>query len=350
MTGSKKKLQRGTAENGLIARIGEYRVELMGVAMVLIMLYHSTYRIPNAAVSGIYSHIRWLFSIGVDLFFLLSGFGLYHSMRRDPNPWHFYKKRLLRIFPTYFLFAAAWFVISLALRIETAASFLWKYTLISFFISGEATIWFISAIILLYLLFPLLYRTAERARVVLYLLSAVLYLGSFYCMTQLGECALERIARLFAVRVPTFFAGLLLAQSACRQEDFELPPLRSALLLLGCLILLTVNSFADLFFCRWLERVLFLPCSILLCGTVGSALHGLKKRKISWRFLSVLGQITLPVYLIHERVLLVYTTYSNYSAVAIFFMNIAAYVLAVFAAWHLNRLSGFLTKRIAKAV
>ena len=40
----------------------------------------------------------------VALFLLLSGFGLYRSSQRNPlNTFEFYKKRLLRLYPTYFL-------------------------------------------------------------------------------------------------------------------------------------------------------------------------------------------------------------------------------------------------------
>lgn len=37
----------------------------------------------------------------VILFFLLSGFSMAHSLRNNPNIWGFYKRRLIRLYPTY---------------------------------------------------------------------------------------------------------------------------------------------------------------------------------------------------------------------------------------------------------
>lgn len=69
--------------------VSKYRSELMGFSILIIMLYHC-----------------WIFTlgdIGVEYFFLLSGVGMYNSLKRDYHTSILKKKRFLRILPTYLI-------------------------------------------------------------------------------------------------------------------------------------------------------------------------------------------------------------------------------------------------------
>ena len=69
----------------------------MGFAMLWIMIFHANLNVPFLKVlwEGGYG--------GVDIFMLLSAYGLYHSMKKHPvGLGAFYKKRLLRILPSYY--------------------------------------------------------------------------------------------------------------------------------------------------------------------------------------------------------------------------------------------------------
>ena len=81
-----------------IRDISVYRFELIGWSILWIMMLHFRFNQIN-----IFGFVAQYGFAGVDIFMLVSGFGLYFSLNQHKNILHFYKKRLLRIFPTYYL-------------------------------------------------------------------------------------------------------------------------------------------------------------------------------------------------------------------------------------------------------
>ena len=80
-----------------------------GIAVMLVLLEHLFVRNPNPNVSLPLRWVALLFSsgwVGVDLFFVLSGFlitGILYDTRSDPKFFrNFYARRALRIFPLYY--------------------------------------------------------------------------------------------------------------------------------------------------------------------------------------------------------------------------------------------------------
>ena len=77
--------------------VSKYRNSLMGLAILWVVFYHGpVVKIP------ILHHIQELGYLGVEIFFTLSGFGLYYAWNKSHNICHFYGRRILRIIPSYF--------------------------------------------------------------------------------------------------------------------------------------------------------------------------------------------------------------------------------------------------------
>ena len=91
---------------------------LRGLAIVMVMVYHLTLlAAPFARSAFLKSTLVQAASMGwagVDLFFVLSGFlisSILLKTRRDPHYFkNFYARRVLRIFPLYYLFIAVMFI------------------------------------------------------------------------------------------------------------------------------------------------------------------------------------------------------------------------------------------------
>ena len=109
----------------------------------------------------------------VALFLLLSGFGLYRSSQRNPlNTFEFYKKRLLRLYPTYFLVWLIFVPLTLIFTDHSLATAFGDYISLKlianllgiqmyFGMYGyNPTWWFMTAILTMYAFFPAFYRLA----------------------------------------------------------------------------------------------------------------------------------------------------------------------------------------------
>lgn len=64
-----------------VSDISQYRTELMGVATLLVIFGHSAGN--GVAMPGWMESLRGLASVGVDIFLLVSGLGLWYSLRKS---------------------------------------------------------------------------------------------------------------------------------------------------------------------------------------------------------------------------------------------------------------------------
>lgn len=91
-----------------------------GFAALFILLYHWFF---IGALQGFYSKAIYIpqgfwGEFGVDVFFILSGFAILYSTGDGITPGVFLKKRLLRIYPTFFVSATFVLIMRIALGIE----------------------------------------------------------------------------------------------------------------------------------------------------------------------------------------------------------------------------------------
>lgn len=329
-------------------KISKSRKEIMGVAILLIMFCHSTLHIEVPVVSQAYRLARQFSKIGVDLFFLLSGMGLYISFDKDNNVLRFYKKRLIRIVPQYAIVFICWGIISISLSLESTLGYIWEYSLISFYISGELVTWFVAAILLLYLLFPLFYKLFQNGAIYVFGMCALIY-GVSFCLTLffMEGTPLRLINEAFIVRIPTFLMGMMIGKNLNTECEKRRNIYIYIIANIACILLWIINARINSFCSRWIERVLFMPTAISMAVVLGCLLEqGGKRIKKAFAFL---GSITLEIYLIHEKILLVYDTYIPKCTVGSFLSNASAVIIAVLLSKLLSDAAGKLKKRRYRA-
>ncbi len=88
---------------------------LRGIAIILVMLHHFTNYRPTSGIDGLIGSVVFFWWTGVDLFFVLSGFlitGILLDTRGSERYFTtFYARRILRIFPLYYLVLFLAFVV-----------------------------------------------------------------------------------------------------------------------------------------------------------------------------------------------------------------------------------------------
>lgn len=185
-----------------IKEISNYRSELMGWAMIWIMMLHFTF----TQLHPIGFIAQYGFA-GVDIFMLVSGMGLYFSLEKDNDIIRFYKKRLLRIFPTYYMLGAFY---SLLLFHDTILGYIFRYTTIGFWFGGKYGEWYVPSIVMLYLFAPLIKREFDLKRFwIIGVLIFFVLLLAYYLVGK--ENIIDRDHFFFIYRITAFIFGMACA-------------------------------------------------------------------------------------------------------------------------------------------
>ena len=184
----------------IINDLSTYRSELMGWAILWIMMLHFTFN--QISVLGFIAQYGFA---GVDIFMLVSGMGLFFSLEKDNL--RFYKKRLLRIFPTYYLLGI---IYSLFLFQDTIIDYLFRYTTIGFWAGGIYGEWYVPSIVMLYIFAPLIKKVIDETKFgVLSIIVCIILILAYYLVDK--EYILDRDHFFFLYRIPTFIMGMACA-------------------------------------------------------------------------------------------------------------------------------------------
>ena len=285
--------------------LSKYRAPMMALAIVGVLFSHL-----NADFGWFpLNRLAALGYGGVDIFFFLSGFGLYYSYRRDPSPLRFYRKRLGRIFPAFIAVVLieeyarrGGFELERFLRLSSTLGYWFPHSW-----GWHYEAWFVSAILALYLVFPLFCQWMKkypRAAVLGGMLTGLCLVGAYTYTFVVVYPGKWNGLILFFARIPIFFLGVAAARLS--MIDQKIPLMCSRSWSVG-LVVAAIVGFAvlDALFSAVDHRLLqawgllYFPFVAIvpgLCLAVGMTLE----RMPHWveRVFSILGGITLEAYLL----------------------------------------------------
>lgn len=258
----------------------------MGFAILFIMLFHFESHNPF-----FHSQFFIIGDIGVECFLLLSGLGNYYSLSRTEGQsvWQFYKRKLLRILPAFWIMIIP---ISLFQYMQHGISltmFLTRILGLSAFNEGARGYWYITALLICYIISPLLYRIFKKSNIkdiIVVLLSFILcYLLSFLIGVEI----------LFR-RLPVFILGMYVGK-LCFNKNPSVNVslvLIISILLFACTQYYRINSSSDSPIYRLLSNVLSLPLIMSIAYFI--SIPVMKYVRILFNFM---GKISLELYLVH---------------------------------------------------
>lgn len=138
--------------------ISKYRQELMGVAILGVLFSHI---VSLGLVTGYI--VTFPFKVFDNLvftqgFLLLSGFGLYYSWTKEHSVRHYCKKRIGRLMIPFWIMSVPFYLYVCAILNNDLGKFVENILTAYFWLHGNNGMWYISITVLLYILFPLLYK------------------------------------------------------------------------------------------------------------------------------------------------------------------------------------------------
>ena len=185
----------------------EGRSLFMGLAILWIIAVHYSFLYDTPI--GLFFRNGYL---GVDIFIMLSAFGLCFSLSKDCNYKYFIKKRLLRIIPTWWVLISICLIINILLgnnHPQNLFQYLCYYSGIGwwFFHNEPYGIyyyeWYIQTLLFFYIFTPLLYKLSNAKILSIYILSII-------CSVILLRLGIDNRLSLSYERIPTFIFGIIL--------------------------------------------------------------------------------------------------------------------------------------------
>ena len=283
--------------------LSRYRGELMGAAIIFIVLFHA----PLARADAFFG-LRRCGNIGVDMFLFLSGIGLWYSWVKTPSFKQFYKRRLLRIFPAWLIMSSLYYIPRFNGQTGSVVDLIGDITVNwDFWLHDELTFWYIPAIMMLYLWAPLYMLLIQRSPSFRWL--PVLMIVWCVCVQWVVPIhqAVGHI-EIFWSRVPIFFLGINIGEWVRQEHRME----KGAIWLILLTFVATASACIYLEQVRhgrfplFAERMIYIPLTVSLLLLLSALFH----KTPQWlnRSCTFLGTISLELYLIHHHFVMTYIT------------------------------------------
>lgn len=275
-------------------RLSRTRSELMGSAILWVMLFHAYGLTFQFKLLNLFRQIG---HFGVDIFILLSAMGIYVSMSRTyvqgggDSIIRFYVRRLIRILPAFWLVVGAYSLFLVQKGRIGWGTLLWNLsTLYYWFHIPDTFNWYIPALLAFYLMAPfyvkLFRRCPDNRKAVLTAVSAPVSYALYRIVVHIG-------LSFFACRLPAFAMGILLGHYLVSQQPFTRrhAAVWGAISLAGFLVLLLYMAGAVFFSPSYLVAAQLVPFCLLLALVLEKLPNWIRA------FLRLLGECSLEIYL-----------------------------------------------------
>lgn len=284
--------------------LSEYRTPLMGIAASFIMIFHYSTVIDDEA-----SHLTTIvsqFNIGVEMFLLMSGIGLYFAWCKQPKFGKYYEKRILNVYLIYLIIAMPlWLVYSIREQ-QTVFDFFLDLTGIAFlfgrrYISGPHGGWYVVFIMLMYAVYPLLFRLQKklekiRCDLLFVIVFTVAVIAGCYLFKEQNAEIYNRY-EIALTRLPIFVIGSYLGKLVYQTRRFSL---MTALTVLAGFVVYAALFIRPIALIDIRFKKMLLSYSLGIVFSVLFAMLTLLKFDCFEKVFSFFGKMSLELYLTHN--------------------------------------------------
>ena len=276
--------------------ISKSRAYIMGIATLMIVLFHSNQldfemfsRLNK--VGYLLNFLKTICNSGVEIFLIMSGVGLYFSFSKNDSLKTFYKKRLTRILPSVLIIISIYYFIVGDFGIK---DYLTRITLLQFFIDGTKDFWYFSFLLVLYLIFPVIFKIINKYNVkgCLFLILFVLLCNYLLFFFNLDTYKMYEVA---LTRFPSFIIGVYLGKQVYNENTISYKWLYYfILLLLLSLVLCFIvyhKGIVTIFWARYLKLPIIISLIFLFSCMNFKPLN---------KFIIWIGGYSMEIYLTYE--------------------------------------------------
>ncbi|MEN9918387.1 MAG: hypothetical protein RL662_823 [Bacteroidota bacterium] len=308
----------------------------MGIAILWIMLFHSHLDLNALPILGL---IKGSGYAGVDIFMLVSGFGIFFALNKKKSLQEYYKNRMLRILPYYIPIILAYTLFLYFNNQTDIRDVVYSSTLLSFWVGITIRDWYIPAILLLYILSPLYYHFFKKNPTTVTIVTIVL---AILISLSISNTTHSHIG-LLSIRIPQYLAGFWLADFYLKNKDFEISKKGISLCLLSLFI---GNILLFVFFAKYgntwslygLNMYPLMLTTIPLCMLFCYLFSLFPNYK--YPLLTFFGTYTLTFYIFHEKVMYIF-----FNCNAIEYSDLLAFLLTVVLAVGWKKLVDLILER-----
>lgn len=303
-----------------------YRQAWLGVALIWIILYHCPLDF------GPLGYLKAIGYGGVDICLFASGIGCFYSLSSVSNVVEFMKRRVKRLVPTYIIFMIVWLAYQYILGnfgFQMAVGNL--LALQNFTGHKHSFNWYISAIFLFYILAPYFKIIVERASSVRKIVFLVFLL---VCSIPFWKADTYIIT---ITRLPIFYIGMVFADMCKNNKQIKGREIIGmvAAFILGIGSLLSCIVFAKQYLWSyglyWYPFILITPGLCVAISYVSMMLERTKIFKPIVSFLSLCGDYSFELYLVHILLISVISAFiEKYSLSNIRYFLWAAGIVCLF--------------------
>lgn len=299
-----------------LKNISYYRQEIMGFAILLIMIFHSKINLAFYFLKPL-GTVKELGYFGVDIFFLLSGFSLAVGWsKKNYTLLQFYQKRLARIIPGFLVIAV---LTVCSLIISRGSDFSLAEALskigIGFVFARNYDWWFVPAIIFCYMIFPYLIKLVnnilfeQTSNLYVYLSFLVLFIPGMICL--LLVLLQKNVILILLTRIPNFIIGICLGVMFAKSYYSKISKDQANLLIalmtgLGIALLIVVTAwmsqdFAFSYGFLWYPFVFLTLPIVLLLGNIFQTIkkQNNKLSRFTLNLFSFCGGLSYELFLSH---------------------------------------------------
>ncbi|MBW4966827.1 acyltransferase [Pseudoalteromonas sp. CR1] len=289
----------------------DYIDGLRGLAIILVILYHAFARWPELVpYGGAYSEYAlvkhgWL---GVELFFIISGFVILLTLERSKSFSQFLFKRFIRLFPAMFICTIIIYITlpffnerplgeANLFSILPGLTFIeprWWEFILGFEIKPlEGSFWTLYVEVKFYLISGLLFFAFSRNTMILTLSFLFLLQGiSSYFLENTFVFFVNRLLNLFSISYFGWFSAGAAFYVYFSEKNKKF-------LILGFTI-----SFISLLLIENLSLNLFFYALIIVGFFKVALLSSFVRQALSNKILLIIGSISYPLYLLHENIMI----------------------------------------------